>query len=386
MASGHLYRIGTDWYVDTALLQRAARRHVVEPMLGAYQILAPAGLVRCAPAQGLALPGQAGDLFRCQGQRAGHDVSAHLRQLAADLGVPISGEWNTWPVTAHAAADHACGCTSCKAGGACKPAASAEPVAQTLTERLITSESLGTVTARRLPGGFFGIHPTSSAAPEWVCGRYHECIGQILRFPDIAVIEQIARVRFEARTEITWDLVLDRQRRLMLQEILELIGRQLAEAQGRGSVVPSRPPMYTPGSGAWEFAATRPGVTCAVCPYRLGTNLRCTACRSSLLAHRHAPAADQAGELAAMFREHEDLHGLSRKTLGTLGAAIAASHAQNPYAPLTDAFFVRLERDVLAAAAPLGLGEAATNALLMVAEMTTLEPQIAVGGAARRAA
>ncbi|MBK6845365.1 MAG: hypothetical protein IPG88_24235, partial [Gemmatimonadetes bacterium] len=65
---GRLYRVGKHWYLDTALLQTIARRMTVEPMKGGYQILAPAGLVRCVPASGLALPGQTGDLFRCQGQ------------------------------------------------------------------------------------------------------------------------------------------------------------------------------------------------------------------------------------------------------------------------------------------------------------------------------
>lgn len=385
MASGHLYRVGHDWFVDTALLQRAARRHVVEPMMDAYQILAPAGLVRCAPAQGLALPGQTGDLFRCQGQRAGHDVGARLRDLAADLGLAITGEWNVWPATAHAAADHACGCTACKAGGACGTEAPATSAPQTLAERLITSESLGTVTARRLTGENLGIYP-SSRAPEWVCGRYHECIASIVRFPDVAADERIARVGLRGRTEITWDLVLDRQRRIMLQEILELVGRQLAEQGRHGSVAPARPPIYTPGYSAWAVAASTPGGTCAVCPYRLGTNLRCPACRRSLLTHDRAPVADQAGELADMLRDHDELQRLPRKTLGTLGAAIAASHAHNPQTPLTDAFYVRLERDVLAAAAPLGLSEATMYALVEVAELATLEPKISVGVAARRTA
>jgi hypothetical protein len=119
MAAGHLYRVGKDWYADTALLQRAARRHVVEPMQGAYQILAPAGLVRCAPAHGLALPGQTGDLFRCQGQRAARTS----RPIVRDLGHEprhgaIGGEWDAWPASA-APTGHACGCTACKAGGAC---------------------------------------------------------------------------------------------------------------------------------------------------------------------------------------------------------------------------------------------------------------------------
>ena len=47
---GRLYRVGKHWYLDTALLQSIARRITVEPMQGGYQILAPAGLLRCTPA------------------------------------------------------------------------------------------------------------------------------------------------------------------------------------------------------------------------------------------------------------------------------------------------------------------------------------------------
>ncbi len=100
---GRLYRVGKHWYVDTALLQTIARRITVEPMQGGYQILAPAGLVRCVPADGLALPGQTGELYRCKGQSADQDVGARLRKLAGaqDADV-IGGEWeqsrshNTW--------------------------------------------------------------------------------------------------------------------------------------------------------------------------------------------------------------------------------------------------------------------------------------------------
>ena len=35
---GRLYRVGKHWYLDTALLQAIARRMVVEPMQGGYQI------------------------------------------------------------------------------------------------------------------------------------------------------------------------------------------------------------------------------------------------------------------------------------------------------------------------------------------------------------
>jgi hypothetical protein len=77
---GRLYRVGKHWYVDTALLQGIARRITVEPMQGGYQILAPAGLVRCTSASGLVLPGQTGALFRCQGQKPEQDIGARPAQ------------------------------------------------------------------------------------------------------------------------------------------------------------------------------------------------------------------------------------------------------------------------------------------------------------------
>ena len=386
MAAGHLYRVGKDWYADTALLQRAARRHVVEPMQGGYQILAPAGLVRCVPAQGLALPGQTGDLYRCQGQRAGQDITLVLRGLAHDLGLDtIGGEWDAWPANA-SAAGHGC-CTACKAGGACA-ADPAPSMVSSVAERLIASETLGTVTTR-MQGQQIAIYKAEHGAPEWACGRYHECIGSILQFPDLQPHEQIARVTFQPpRTAITWDVVLDRQRRLMLQEILEIVGRQLGLVGVEGSVRPSRMFMMTPGHGAWELAAlsAEDDGTCSVCPYRLGTNLRCKACRRVCLGRKQAPAVDQVRRLADMLAEREELRRVPRATLRTLAAAIAASHAQNPHAPLTDAFFVRLERDVLTAAGPLALSDAALLAAIEVAEQTPLWPDITVGAPARRTA
>ncbi len=385
MAAGHLYRIGKDWYADTALLQRAARRHVVEPMQGAYQILAPAGLVRCVPAQGLALPGQTGDLFRCQSQRGGQDIALVLRGLAQGLGPDtIGGEWDAWPASA-SATGHGCGCTACKVGGACA-ADPAPNLALPVAERLVASETLGTV-ATRVQGEHIAVYKAEHGAPEWACGRYHECIGSILQFPDLQADVRIARVTFRPpRTIIIWDVVLDRQRRLMLQEILEIVGRQLGIIDHEGAVRPSRPPIMTPGHGAWELAAlsVEDDGTCSVCPYRLGTNLRCKACRRACLGRKQAQAADQLRRLADMFAEHDELRRVPRATLRTLAAAVATSHAQNPHAPLTDAFFVRLERDVLAAAEPLALGDAPLLAALEVAEQTPLQPDITVSAAARR--
>lgn len=380
MMPGHIYRVGADWYVDTALLRRAAHRHVVEPMQGAYQILAPAGLVRCVPAQGLALPGQTGDLFRCQAQRAGQEVGTRLRHLASLLGQDaIGGEWDVWPATADVGAPaHAC-CASCTSGGPCRTAAPSAGTSLPLAERLIASEALGTV-ATRQDGEHLAIHPAEHRAPAWACGRYHECIGQILRFPDIAPQDRIARVHLRGgRAEITWDVFLDRQRRLMLQEILELVARQLTQASRDGAIRPSRPPMSTPGYGAWElaFASAEEEVTCSLCPYRLGTNLRCETCRRTIRARKQV-SADQVRVLVRILLENDRLRTLPREVLRDLAASIFDSHIHNPHEPLTDAFFVRLERDVLRALAPFALEEAAQLAAIETAERTPLHPAVAV--------
>lgn len=392
--SGRLYRVGKDWYVDAALLSRVARRLVVEPMAGGYQILAPAGLVRCALAQGLALPGQTGALYRCQSQRADQDLGGRLRNLATSLGdSTLGGEWDAWPgepVTA------SCGCHSCGTGGACGGSAihSAEttaPSASTtsLAERLIVSEALGTVAARTLADGIVEVHKASQPTPEWACGRYHECIGSILRFPDLEAADPIARVHFKmGRAEITWGVTLDRQRHTMLAEILALVGRQLGQLVRSGAVHPSPPPRTTPGFSAWESVAAlaTQQAPCKVCPYRLGTNLRCSACRKFLLDDGRQPSADQRHAVTKILGEQTELHTHPYETRRALGRAIAESHAANPHPPLTDAFFVRLERDVLTAAAAFQLHESILQALLETAELTPLDPAIAVSAAAKRAA
>ena len=60
---------------------------------------------------------------------------------------------------------------------------------QSLIERLILSETLGTVSPRMVKSTAVAIYTAQHAAPEWVAGRYHECIASILRFPDLAAEE-----------------------------------------------------------------------------------------------------------------------------------------------------------------------------------------------------
>ena len=381
---GRLYRVGKHWYLDTGLLQTIARRMTVEPMQGGYQILAPAGLVRCVPASGLALPGQTGDLYRCQGQSADQDVGARLRKLAGAQGVDvIGGEWEQWPSGAMTSPPARACCGSCAVGGACgSTPPDHDHAPRSFLERLIVSETLGTVTPRVVKGSAIALYPAQHAAPEWVCGRYHECIASILRFPDLAANEWIVLLDLRKGAFVsTWGVTLDRQRTLMLTEILQLVGRLADRAARKGSALPAQPSRQTPGASAWELAAElapRNG-TCERCPYRLGSNLRCPVCRQWQLHRKPTPAASQQGALVNLLREQKELRPLAWNVLGGLAQAIADSHAHNPHAPLTDRFFLQLERDVLLAMQPHKLGEVEAEAFLDIAELSPLDPTIAVG-------
>ncbi len=387
-AHGRLYRVGKHWYLDTALLQTIARRMTVEPMEGGYQILAPAGLVRCVPASGLALPGQTGDLFRCQGQSQDQDVGARLRKLAGAQGNNIiGGEWAQWPSGAMPPAKTSCGCNSCARGGACQCGSETHAhddhdQPQSLLERLIVSETLGTVTPRVVKGTAVALYPAQHAAPEWVCGRYHECIASILRFPDLAANDWIVLLDLrKGAFASTWGVTLDRQRTLMITEILQLVARLADRATRKGSALPAQPSRQTPGASAWELAgelAPRNG-TCTRCPYRLGTNLRCPVCRQWQLARKPAPAAAQQPALVNLLREQKELRSLGWTLLNGLAQAIADSHARNPHPPLTDRFFLQLERDILLALQPHRLGAQEAEAVLNIAELSPLDPTIAVG-------
>ncbi len=384
---GRLYRVGKHWYLDTALMQAIARRMVVEPMQGGYQILAPAGLVRCVPASGLALPGQTGDLFRCQGQSTDQDVGARLRKLAGG-GEVIGGEWEQWPSGAMAPtpAKTSCGCNSCARGGACPCGSDThahdDEAPRSLLERLIISETLGTVSPQLVTSTAIAIYPARHAAPEWVTGRYHECIASILRFPDLATEDWIVLLDLrKAAFTSTWGVILDRQRTLMLTEILQLSASLADRAARKGSVLPAQPSRQTPGSSAWQFAAelAPKNGTCGRCPYRLGTNLRCPVCRQWQLRRKSAPATSQPAALADLLREQKELRGLGTTVLASLADAIADSHARNPHEPLSDRFFLQLERDVLRAQQPHKLAEPQAEAVLDIAELSPLEPAIAVG-------
>jgi hypothetical protein len=140
------------------------------------------------------------------------------------------------------------------------------------------------------------IYPAEAGAPEWACGRYHECIGSILQFPDLQRPTRSPGSRSRPPRTASWDVVLDRQRRLMLQEILELVGRQLGKSTARGrsarAARPSPPRARHVGAGrpVWRGRGHVQRL-----PIPLGTNLRCKACRrASCLGRKQAQAADQA--------------------------------------------------------------------------------------------
>jgi hypothetical protein len=358
-------------------------------MQGGYQILAPAGLVRCVPASGLGLPGQTGELFRCQGQSADQDVGARLRKLAGAQGDDvIGGEWEQWPSGAmgSAPAKTACGCNSCARGGACPCGSDThahdDEAPRSLLERLIVSETLGTVAPHMVTSTAIALYPAQHAAPEWVCGRYHECIASILRFPDLAAGDWIALLDLrKVAFTTTWGVILDRQRSLMLTEILQLVARLADRATRKGSALPARPSRQTPGASAWEFAAELAprNDTCERCPYRLGSNLRCPVCRQWQLRRKPDPAASQPAALAKLLREQKELRSFGTTVLTSLAQAIADSHARNPHEPLTDRFFLQLERDVLLAQRRHGLGESEAEAILDIAALSPLDPAIAVG-------
>lgn len=113
---GHAYRVGKRWYVDTARLAAIARRSIVEPMRGGYQILARGGLIRCTPVTESPLPDQHGVLYQCLGADDGADLGSRLQRLADDDSP--AREWENWP-TGPGAANAGCGCDTCTMGETC---------------------------------------------------------------------------------------------------------------------------------------------------------------------------------------------------------------------------------------------------------------------------
>jgi hypothetical protein len=90
--------------------------------------------------------------------------------------------------------------------------------------------------------------------------------------------------------------------------------------------------------------------------------------------------------IAKVLGEQTELRTTPPSMLRTLAQALATSNRTNPYAALCDQFFVQLERDVLLALQPLGLGTRETEAVIEIAELLPFDSQIAVGAAARKEA
>jgi hypothetical protein len=309
-------------------------------------------------------------------------VGARLSKLAGAQGDDVNGgEWEQWPSGAMNPAPATAWCGSWAVGGACgAPVHDDKP--RSLLERLIVSETLGTVAPRMVTSTALALYPAQHAAPEWACGRYHECIASILRFPDLAADDWIVLLDLrKGAFAPTWGVTLDRQRTLMLTEILQLAARLADQAARKGSALPAPPSRQTPGASAWEFAAELAikNGACTRCPYRLGSNLRCPVCRQWQLRRKPAPAAMQQLALVELLREQKELRSLRWAVLNALAQAIADSHARNPHEPLTDRFFLQLERDILLAQQPHKLGDVVAEAVLDIAELSPLDPSIAVG-------
>lgn len=289
-----------------------------------------------------------------------------------------------------------CGCTSCSRGGAC-------PCGKKATHshdhdhhdyhghvmRLIMSEALGSLVAHQDGPDTLSIDVPHEGivAPEWVAGRTHECIREVLRFSDFAPGTTLAHlVLHDRQPTFRWSVMLDRRRAQLLEAVVRH-AVSLAEKASRGDRVrPVPPPRQTPGSLAWDsaadVAADAATGTCETCPYALGANLRCSTCRAWQRSRILPEVADQERLIAKVLHEQDDLQHLTRRGLDNLARAVAHLLATNKVEPLTDLFFLRLERDVLAAISALELTVTArdTDTILSLVEALLSEPGIRLGG------
>ena len=158
-----------------------------------------------------------------------------------------------------------------------------------LLSRMTLEEKVGQLQQVQAAGG----HVSDALRDATRAGR----IGSIINEVDLATVDTlqwIAVTEFrQGKLAIRWGVVLDRQRTLMLGEILQMVARLTDRAARTKSLTPAAPSKHTPGFGAWEMAIemTRRNGFCQRCPYRLGTNLRCETCRQWHLDERGAPAA-----------------------------------------------------------------------------------------------
>ena len=290
-----------------------------------------------------------------------------------------------------------CGCTSCSRGGAC-PCGKKSPKAHDHRDhhdhrahviRFIMSEALGTLVAHQAGPDTLSIDVPHEGilAPEWAAGRTYESIREVLRFPDLAPGTALAHVVLhQPQPTFRWLVTLDRRRAQLLEAVVRH-AIALVEKASRGERAnPVPPPRQTPGSLAWESAAdvaqdAETGL-CDTCPYALGTNLRCATCRAWQRARVLPAVADQERLIATVLHEQDDLQHLARPGLDDLARAVAQILATNKIEPLTDLFFLHLERDVLAAIHALDLNATARDCdvILSLVEVLLSERGIRLGG------
>ena len=351
--SGHFYKVGENWYVDEAYVRRAATHRAAqlheEPF--GYRLLSPFGMLNLRPEPGAgALPHQSGGLYLCgRTDEAGSQLHALAREHR--LGVH-GGTWTSWPAVGTSA--KSCGCTSCQAGGTC-PKAPAASTGHMLG--LLTSETLGMLVPQDHDPTTVSLDvpPKRHTAPEWICGRRHECIRDVLQWGDIGEgtpVVSIVLADWPARPSyhLRWSVVLDRRRATLLADIAHHCVH-LATQVAKG--LPAHPeplPALAPGRFAWSSAMFRSvdakNPTCGTCPYRLGSNLRCRACRA--WHHTRAqPPADMRRKLTHVLAEQPELRGFSPQTFAALALASEQILKSTRLEPLTDEFFVLLERGLL---------------------------------------
>jgi hypothetical protein len=382
---GHYYQSGDEWFVDAQFIRNASRDPgiVVWDSGDGYRIrTAGQATLHCRPVQ-RAFPQQIGPAFFCgKGPEDGRLVAMAAR--SGKVGIPTT--------TDSRASKDDCGCSSCSRGDACpcgkNPADGDQHDVLGHVMRLIMSESLGTLLAHQDGESTLSIHVPYEGvtAPEWVAGRFHECIREVIRFPEFTPGTMLGHVVLhERRPTIRWSVMLDRRRAHLLEDLVRRAVSLAAQASRGAPAHPVSPPHRSAGAFAWgaaaEVAADAETGTCETCPYALGTNLRCPACRTWQRSRILPPVADQEHLIAKVLHEQDDLEQLTRASLDRLAAAVAQILASNKVEPLTDLFFLRLERAVLAAIRVLELRVTArdTDAILDVVEALLSEPGIRLG-------
>lgn len=356
-AIGHFYKVGENWYVDEAYVRQAATHRAVElheePF--GYRLLSAFGMLNLRPESGTtALPHQSGALYLCgRTDEAGRQLHALAREYR--LG-EHGGTWANWPAPAvkNGKGGKSCGCTSCQNGGTCPRA----PVASTgHMLGLLTSETLGVLVPQDHDPTTVSLDvpPKRHTAPEWICGRRHECIRDVLQWSDVSAgtpVVSIVLADWPARPSyhLRWAVVLDRRRAALLADIAHHCVH-LATQVAKG--LPAHPeplPALAPGRFAWASAELRSvdakNGTCGTCPYRLGTNLRCRTCRA--WHHTRAqPPADLRRKVTHVLAEQPELRGFPPPTLAAVALAIEQILTASRLEPLTDEFNVLVERGIL---------------------------------------